>query len=185
MADILMMEAKWRIVFKLLDIDKDGVVTARDRDTCKNYFSDLSPPDCVQMSANLDKFWDNLLFPGESPDWSLEISEDLFLSRFQKVFTNDKSAATQRVSDALNNLLSAADVNKDGIFTFVKFFKFHEGFNLGHEVIVRTTFNLIGPSSDDNCTFEQVHAFYVELFIGEDRDKFETLRSAYRAVGML
>jgi Ca2+-binding EF-hand superfamily protein len=185
MADIQMMEEKWRIVFKLIDIDKNGLVTVKDRDDCKNNFSNLSPQDCVQLSAHLDQFWDNLIFHGESPDWSQEINEDEFVSRFKDVYLKDKATVQQRVGDALNNLLHAADLNKNGVFTFEKFFKFHEAFNLGHDVVVRTTFDLVRPSSDDTCTFGMVYDFYVELFIGEDKEKFESLKNAYRAIGML
>ena len=96
---------------------------------------------------------------GESPDWSQEISEDLFVSRFKDIYVKDKVAVKQRVSEALNNLLLAADLNKDGVFTFEKFFKFHEAFNLGHDIVVRTTFDLVGPSAEDTCTFGIVHDY--------------------------
>ncbi|KAL4241040.1 hypothetical protein ACF0H5_001818 [Mactra antiquata] len=180
-----MMEEKWRIVFKLVDINKDGVVSSADRDSCKTNFSALCTSNTDQLCADLDQFWNNVVFPDGSPDWSVHISEDQFAERFWKSFSGDKDTTVSRVSEALKCLLKAADLNKDGIFTFDKFLKFHQAFNLGHEVVVRTTFNLIGPSPDDTCTFDQVHGFYVELFVGEDKDKFESLKNAYRAIGML
>lgn len=186
MADLTMMEEKWRIVFKLMDIDKDGLVTAQDKEFCKTVFSGLcSENGSTSQLSDLDNYWDNMVFQGETPDWGQEISEELFLRQFTRVFTSDKEAAFKRVNEAVKHLLTAADLDGSRVFTFDKFFKFHEAFNLAHEIIVRTTFNLIGPDPEDTCTFDQMHAFYVELFIGEDKTKYEALKNAYRAIGML
>lgn len=186
MADLSMMEEKWRIVFKLMDINKDGVVSLQDKDFCKNVFSNLcSAGGSTSQLSDLDIYWDTLAFPGETPDWGQEISEDQFVQRFTRAFTTDKSSAVKRINEAIKHLLTAADLDGSKSFTFDKFFKFHEAFNLAHEIIVRTTFNLIGPGTDDTCTFDQMHAFYVELFIGEDQSKFEALKNAYKAIGML
>lgn len=186
MAELSMMEEKWRIVFKLMDINKDGRVTSEDKEFCKSVFSGLSSTDgSPTQLSDLDYYWDNMVFPGESPSWDQDVSEDQFLRCFTHVFTTDKGAAVKRVSESVKHLLMAADLDSSRTFTFDKFFKFHEAFNLAHEVIVRTTFNLIGPAPDDTCTFDQVHAFYVELFIGEDKGKFEALKTAYKALGML
>lgn len=185
MSDMDTMEEKWRNVFKLVDIDKDGVVSAKDRDVCKNKFQSFAPQDSVQICANLDDFWDKLIFQGETPNWDQEITEDQFVAKLKDAFVKDKAGTRNRISDALKSLLTTADLDKSGIFTFEKFFRFHEAFNIGHDVIVRTTFTFIGPDGNDTCTFEQVHGFYHELFIGENKENFEALKTAYRAVGLL
>ncbi|XP_052791317.1 sarcoplasmic calcium-binding protein-like [Mya arenaria] len=187
MTDINMLEEKWRIVFGLIDINKDGVVSIKDADSCKSTFTDMcsDPARKAQMVADLDKYWNNIVFIGESPDWSREVSQEQFINHFREVFTSDKAGTSLTVTDALRHLLAAADIDGSGIFTFDKFFKFHQAFNLAHDIVVRTTFNLIGPAPDDTCTLKQVHDFYVELFVGEDQNKFATLKNAYKAIGML
>lgn len=182
-----MMEQKWRIVFKLMDIDKDGVLSVKDRDACLAGFTEIYKPEgasAVKLKADLDEHWNNLLFPGQTPDWSQQTNEDQFVANMASLFQNDKQNLIEKMSSAFGHLLSAADNDKSGVFTFDKFFKFHVAFNLAHEAIVRTTFNLIGPSADDACTFDQVHGFYVELFVGENKEKFEALQKAYSAMGM-
>ena len=183
-----MMEEKWRIFFKLMDIDKDGTLSVKDRDACHKGFSDIYKPEgdsATRLQCDLDAHWNNLLFPVQTPDWSRQITEDEFVATMASLFENDKQGVTKTMSTALRHLLSAADNDKSGVFTFDKFFKFHTAFNLAHEVIVRTTFNLIGPNGNDECSFDEVHGFYVELFVGENRQKFDALKSAYSAIGML
>ena len=188
MASKEMMEEKWRIFFKLMDIDKDGTLSAKDRDACHKGFTDIYKPEgesATRLQSDLDAHWNNLLFPGQAPDWSQQITEDQFVANMTSLFETNKQSVIEKMSTALKHLLSAADNDKSGIFTFDKFFKFHVAFNLAHEIIVRTTFNLIGPNSDDTCTFDEVHGFYVELFVGENKEKFDALKNAYSALGML
>ena len=182
-----MMEEKWRIVFKLMDIDKDGALSSKDRDACLKGFTDIYKPDAesaARLQSDLDAHWNNLLFPGQNPDWSQQITEDQFVANMASLFENNKADVVEKMATGLKHLLLAADNDKTSIFTFDKFFKFHVAFNLAHEVIVRTTFTLIGPNADDTCTFDQVHGFYVELFVGENKEKFQALKSAYSAIGM-
>ena len=186
MSDMTMMAEKWGIVFKLMDINKDGVVSSQDKDFCKTVFSGLSTSDDnTGLLKDLDFYWDKMTFPGESPDWDQQVSEEQFIQRYSKLFSSDKAATVKMINEAVKCLLTAADIDGSKVFTFGKFFNFHEAFNLAHEIIVRTTFNLIGPGPEDTCTFDQMHGFYVELFIGEDQAKFEALKTAYKALGMM
>ena len=188
MASMAMMEEKWRVVFKLMDIDKDGALSVRDRDACLAGFNEIYKPEgetAERLKCDLDLHWNNLVFPGQTPDWSQQLTEDQFVANMASLFENDKQNLIEVMSSAFRHLLSAADNDKSGIFTFDKFFKFHVAFNLALEVIVRTTFNLIGPSADDTCSLDQVHGFYVELFVGENKEKFEAIQQAYRGIGML
>ena len=186
MASIEMMKKKWSSFFKLMDIDKDGILSSKDRDACLKGFSDIYKPEgesAMRLQSDLDAHWNNLLFPGQAPDWSQQITEDQFVANMASLFENNKQSVTERVSTALKHLLSAADHDKNGIFTFDKFLKFHTAFNISHEDVVRITFDLIGPNPDDTCTFDEVHGFYVELFVGENKEKYATVKDAYGDTG--
>lgn len=187
MADRGMLEEKWRIVFSLIDINKDGVVSSADVDFCKRTFRDMIDDADKKAAAvdDLDRYWNSLIFLGKAPDWSMEINGDKFVKSFGEAFTADKTGTQTLISKALGHLLAAADIDGTKVFTYEKFFKFHEAFNLAHDIVVRTTFNLIRPDAHDACTLDQVHEFYVELFVGENVERFNALKSAYKAVGML
>ena len=185
MADISVMEEKWRNFFKLLDIDKDGHLSVKDRDFCIGEFSKQPCVNPEAVKSDLDLFWNNVLFLGAPPDWNKELTEDDFIKMFTEAFTADKTNFSDTVKTALKHLISAADFNQDKIFTFDKFFQFHVCFNLPVEIIVKTTFNFIAPEADGTCSFDDVYNFYVELFIGEDVAKFEDLKNAYKALGLM
>ena len=185
MADISVMEEKWRNFFNLLDIDKDGKLSSKDRDSCKEAFAKLPSVDADATRNDLDLFWSKVMFLDGAPDWTTEITEDDFVKGLTDAFKADKNKLSGTIKSALTHLMNAADLNKDGVFTFDKFFQFHVGFNLPIAIVVKTTFNFIGPKADGTCSFDQVYGFYVELFIGEDVAKFEDFKSAYRAIGLL
>ena len=182
-----MLEEKWRIVFSLLDVDKDGAITKKDADFCKGQFVDMCPDAerKLQVAHDLDRYWTAMVFFGEPVDWAQVVTMDQFVERFTEAFARDKAGTVARVADGVQHLLAAADIDGSGVFTFQKFFQFHQAFNLAHDIVVRTTFNLIGPDADDTCPLARVQEFYIELFVGENQEKFETLKNAYKAIGMI
>ncbi|XP_052268280.1 sarcoplasmic calcium-binding protein-like [Dreissena polymorpha] len=113
MADQGMLEEKWRIVFSLIDINKDGVVSSADAEFCKRTFGEMfADADKKAVAvADLDRYWDTLIFLGKTPDWSIEINGDKFVENFAEAFTADKTGTQTSISKALNHLLAAADID--------------------------------------------------------------------------
>jgi len=187
MADEL-MKTKWQIAFKLLDFNKDGVLSSADRDECKESFQKIyqpSGPGMNKMMSNLDDFWEKSLFLNNPVDWSKSLTLTDFMTSRRKLYNEDKAAIRDIVKAATIKLVEAADTDGKGKFSFEDFKKLHVAANQTDELFIKAMYDVIGYDADGVIASESIEEFYTELTMGSDVDKHAKYLAAFSAAGFL
>lgn len=183
-----MMPQKWTIAFKLLDFNKNDVLSIDDREACKRSFKDIYQPDDSQapvMMSHIDNFWAKSLFLTNEPDWSLIFQIEDFISSRQKAYEQDGAAVRDSIYQATMSFISAGDISGSGSLSFDEFKKLHEAFNQKDENFIKVMFDAIGPDADGRVSNVKISDFYTELTMGADADKHKQYLEALAAAGIM
>ncbi|KAL4239475.1 hypothetical protein ACF0H5_000290 [Mactra antiquata] len=187
MAESTIMLEKWAVAFKLLDFNKDGVISKLDRDACKQSFATVYKSisdESDTMFAELDSFWNKSVFLKGEVDWSKSFSPEDSLKTRQESYGTDPSGTLDVVREAMTHLVRAADVQGNKKFNLEEFKRLHEAFNLTDENLVLGLFKMMGVV-DGYCSSESVIEFYTELTMGSDEGKHEMYKAALASVGFI
>lgn len=183
-----MMSEKWTIAFKLLDFNKDGVISVADMDDCKKSFLEvykLPEGQSDSMQMELCHFWDKSIFLTDEPDWGKTFTLDDVLKSREEAYARDPAVTKATVHESMMHLVQAADTNKAGSFSYEEFQRLHFAFNIKDENLVKGLFEIIGANDDGRCSLESVAGFYTELTMGNDEDKHQLYKSALAACGFM
>ncbi|XP_052820797.1 uncharacterized protein LOC128246566 isoform X2 [Mya arenaria] len=188
MAEGQMMTQKWQIAFKLLDFNKDGVLSVADKDACKEAFKAIFKPDEAQagnMMQELDAFWKKSLFLDGPEDWSRSLNLDDFISSRRALFSSDRAAIHGIVKQATTHLVIASDVTRKGKFNYDEFKNLHMAAGQTDKKFIKTMYDTIESDADGNVPAEKIEEFYTELTMGSDQEKHDRYLSAFAAAGFV
>ncbi|XP_052820792.1 uncharacterized protein LOC128246566 isoform X1 [Mya arenaria] len=188
MAEGQMMTQKWQIAFKLLDFNKDGVLSVADKDACKEAFKAIFKPDEAQtgnMMQELDAFWGKSLFLDGPEDWSRSLTLDDFIASRRSLFSSDRGIIHEIVKGATTHLVKAAKVTGKRTFSFDEFNNLHMAAGQTDENFIKTIYDTIGADADGNIPAEKIEEFYTELTMGSDQEKHDRYLSAFAAAGFV
>ncbi|KAH3863701.1 uncharacterized protein LOC127866625 isoform X2 [Dreissena polymorpha] len=187
MADDMMLQ-KWTIAFKLLDFNKNDVLSIDDREACKRSFREIYQPDDTHspvMMSHIDNFWAKSMFLTNEPDWSKIIQLDDFISSRRKAYEQDGKAVRNTIHQATMSFISAGDISGTGRLSFDEFKKLHEALNQKDEKFIKIMFDAIGPDADGRVSNVQISDFYTELTMGADSTKHKQYLAALAAAGFM
>ena len=168
------MKENWRSIFRVLDLDRDDMITEKDIDIFKNNFIRTyklhGTIESGTVSNLLDDFMHCVVFRGlQSPEG---VSESAFLRIYRQAYQLYRSAGVKRLHRCNEYLLSVIDRNSDGFLSFKELLDDFKAWNQNDTKLVQNMFQLMGPNKDKLVPVENFDSFYTELTMGRTNQQF-------------
>lgn len=170
--------SKWKIWYKSLDVNHDGLISYADVEESRDKFSELHHLDEKTkntISKNFDKWWNDFIFAG---DVNAEISQEAFVNRLNGDFKADKKAFVKKMQDCFDLFFDVIDTNKDRSISEEEFLIAFKAY--GHENVAKDTsfFKAYGPK-DGLVPLKDIVTSWVDFATCEDCSKPDVVKQGF------
>ncbi|OWF50458.1 sarcoplasmic calcium-binding protein [Mizuhopecten yessoensis] len=172
--------SKWKIWYKSLDVNHDGIISIEDVEESRNKFTDLHKlvgDKSTGVKVDMQKWWDTYIFltPGA------EISETQFVENLGNSFKKDKKAFLATMTACFNMIFDVIDTNKDRSIDLNEFIYAFAAFGHENESVVRTAFALLKPDDNNTVPLRTVVDAWISFVTCEDASKTDVIKSAFES----
>ena len=137
---------KWKLWYRSLDVNHDGVISFADVEESRSKFTDLHKElgdKAAGVKIDMEKWWTKYILPSKTGELSLE----QFLDKCKSEYSADKTAFCQKMSDCFNNLFDVIDTNKDRSIELDEYIIAFKAFGHENEKLVTKSFELMNPQN--------------------------------------
>ena len=163
---------KWNTLFRMHDLDHNKVFNKDDVDIQWNAIKSIYNMENLvaeSVKRKLYMFWKCLF-----PDSKNTLSVKDFIA---------KGLAIDDVHKYLDFYIDVMDYNNDGYISVPEFDANMKSLNLGNEMLVQKRFETM-CGAVLRCPVEKISDDWAEVYIGDDRDKYELIKNDYETAGM-
>ncbi|XP_052250119.1 sarcoplasmic calcium-binding protein-like isoform X4 [Dreissena polymorpha] len=171
--------SKWKIWYKSLDVNHDGMISFADVEESRSKFSELHHLDeqkKKQVMDNFEKWWNEFIFRGKTG----EISESEFVDMLNKDFTTDKAKFKKSMEKCFDILFDVIDTNKDRSISEDEFLIAFKAY--GHENVALDTkfFKAYNPK-DGLVPLREIVDSWISFATSEDSSKPDIVKTAFES----
>lgn len=175
---------KWRITFKVYDLNHDRILDSNDLRIQQNIYINLyklKGEKADQIKEKLSKYWDCITFDGVERGLTMQ----QFVARRMKAYKNDKAETIKKIKKCLDEFVEVmADQNKDGYISVRELYTVLKGLKKGNRKLAKQQYATICPGVRKCCSVERASDFYTELHFGDNKEKYTVFKNQYEDVGM-
>lgn len=169
--------AKWKIWYKSLDVNHDGMISIEDVEESRSKFADMHQLDTEigkKVKENFAQWWNEFIFRGKTG----EISVEEFVSTLNKDYSADKQKFSSEMSRCFNTFFDVIDTNKDRSISEEEFLIAFKAY--GHEnVALDTKFFAAYNPIDGLVPLRQIVDSWIEFATSDDASKQCIVKTAF------
>ncbi|XP_053373674.1 sarcoplasmic calcium-binding protein-like isoform X3 [Mercenaria mercenaria] len=171
--------SKWKIWYKSLDVNHDGVISKEDVEESRKKFSELHHLEAEKkklVEENFEKWWNDYIFRGKGG----EISETDFVESLNNDLKTDKKKFVDNINKCFNTIFDVIDTNKDRSISEDEFLIAFKA--IGHENVALDTkfFKAYNPT-DGLVPMTEIVASWVDFVTSDDSSKKSVVKTAFES----
>jgi len=172
--------SKWKIWYKSLDVNHDGMISFADVEESRSKFSELHHLEEAkkkQVMENFEKWWNDFIFRGKQ---DAEISESAFVEMLNNDFKADKGKFKEAMTKCFNIIFDVIDTNKDRSISEDEFLIAFKAY--GHENVALDTkfFSAYNPV-DGLVPLKDIVESWIDFATSEDASKPSVVKKGFES----
>lgn len=171
------MNHKWKLWYKSLDVNHDGVISFADVEESRSKFAKLHHllGDKAQgVKVDMEGWWIEYILPSKEGTVTLE----QFLEKCGSQYNADKAAYTAKMTKCFNTIFDVIDTNKDRSIELNEFIIAFQAFGHENENLIRKTFELMNPK-DGLIPLKDVVNAWIQFTTCDDPHKKDVVKESF------
>ncbi|XP_064611743.1 sarcoplasmic calcium-binding protein-like [Liolophura sinensis] len=176
MADLQVLQEKWRMWFDSLDVNKSGVLTPKTwTDAADVLISghSLEGNDAATARAKMGKLGKTVLGDSQS-----SITKEQFTQNLTTFFEKDQKQALDYITSVLRSLFEVMDTNNDCMVDEAGFVLMCRAFGHGEDT-AKVVFKIIS-GGQDQIDVDVCVKFWTDVWFSADNEKWQNISEALK-----
>lgn len=168
---------KWKLWYKSLDVNHDGVISYADVEESRSKFTKLHEilgDKANSIKLDMEKWWLAYILPSKSG----EISMQQFIDKNKSEFSADKKAYTDKITKCFNELFDVIDTNKDRSIELSEYIIAFQAFGHENEKLVTKSFELMNPK-DGLIPLKDIVNAWIQFVTSEDPHQKDVVKESF------
>ncbi|KAK3104945.1 hypothetical protein FSP39_013703, partial [Pinctada imbricata] len=174
------LTGKWKLWYKMLDVNHDGKISIEDVEESRNKFTNLHElleEKAKGVKVDMENWWTEYIFGQNGPK---EISEADFVKRLQTAYETDKAAFVKKMEDCFNTIFDVIDTNKDRQIELDEFVLVFKAFGHENEQAVTKFFGLYNAPA--GIPIKDIVAAYVKFTTSDNSNDTDYVNQSLKLV---
>ena len=184
-----MLERKWQMVFRMLDVNKDGVMSSADEDIMTKLFAKhfgLTGPMVKPVRRATSLIWRLLLVhKATTAGKSAQMTDSEFVRHMWISYTQRRDMLFKTIMKIADLLLFSADNNKDGHISFPEWEILLKVLGCNDQRTAHFLFQFSQPNYWGYSTILGARQFIMNLIFDQDPHYFFKYESILEATGLV
>lgn len=168
---------KWKLWYKSLDVNHDGLITYADVEESRSKFAELHHllgDKAKGVKVDMEGWWMKYILPSKEGT----LTQEQFLDTCKKEYTKDKAAFIKKMTDCYNTIFDVIDTNKDRSIELSEFIIAFQAFGHENEGLIRKCFELMDPK-DGLIPIKDIVNAWIQFTSCDDPHKKDVVKESY------
>lgn len=171
------MTHKWKLWYRSLDVNHDGVISYADVEESRSKFTNLHKilgDKAENIKLDMEKWWLEYILPSKTDELPLE----KFVDKNKTEYSADKKAYTDKMTKCFNELFDVIDTNKDRSIELSEYIIAFQAFGHENEKLVSKSFELMNPQNGLIPLKDIVNA-WIQFTTSDDPHKKDVVKESF------